>query len=85
LAIRVLETASSLALCGAVPISVIERDGMCSIRAGGDGSSAQWWVDRQMAVQLTRAARRFAGAEADLSTTMAAVHRSAASLGATPG
>jgi hypothetical protein len=30
-----------------LPISVIERDGMCSIRAGGDGSSAQWWVDRQ--------------------------------------
>jgi hypothetical protein len=39
-----------LALCGAVPISVIERDGMCSIRAGGDDSSAQWWVDRQKAV-----------------------------------
>jgi len=31
-----------LALFGAVPISVIERDGMCTtIRAGGDGSSAQ--------------------------------------------
>jgi hypothetical protein len=28
-----------------LPISVIERDGMCSIRAGGDGSSAQWWGD----------------------------------------
>src|SRR5258705_9629194 len=25
---------------------VVERDGMCSIRAGGDSSSAQWWVDR---------------------------------------
>src|SRR5258708_729078 len=31
-----------LALCGAVPISVIERDGMCStIRAGGAGLPAQ--------------------------------------------
>jgi hypothetical protein len=26
---------------------VVERDGICTIRAGGDGSSAQWWVDRQ--------------------------------------
>ncbi len=36
---------------------------------------------------VARAARRFAGAKADLSTATAAVHRSAASLGAalTPG
>src|SRR5882757_3314454 len=29
---------------------------ICSIRAGGDGSSAQWWVDRQKAVPIDRAA-----------------------------
>jgi hypothetical protein len=45
-----------LDLCGAVPISVIERDGTCTIRAGGDGLSAQWWVDRTKAVPVARAA-----------------------------
>jgi hypothetical protein len=49
-----------------VPISVIEHDGMCSIRAGGDGSSAQRWLDRQKAVPVAGAARRFAGANPDL-------------------
>jgi hypothetical protein len=44
---------------------------MFSIRAG-DGSSAQWWVDRQKAVPVARAARRFGGGQ-----------HSAASLGAT--
>jgi hypothetical protein len=69
-----------LALCGAVPISVIERDGMCStIRAGGDGLSAQWWIDRKKAVPVARAARRFADAKADLSTATAAVRRLACS------
>jgi hypothetical protein len=56
---------------------VIERDGMCSIRAGGDGLSAQWWIGRQNAVPIARAARRFAGANPDLSTATAAVRRSA--------
>ena len=56
-----------LAASGAVPNSVIERDGMCStIRAGRDGLSAQWWLDRQKAVPIARAARRFAGANPDL-------------------
>ena len=60
---------------------VLSLSRLCStIRAGGDGSSAQWWIDRQKAVP-TRAARRFAGAKADLSTATAAVH--CASLGAT--
>ena len=45
--------------------------------------SAQWRVDRSKAVPVARAARRFAGANPDLSTATAAVHRSAASLGAT--
>jgi hypothetical protein len=53
------------------------------LRAGGDGLSAQWWIDRSKAVPVARAARRFAGANPDLSTATAAVHRSAASLGAT--
>ena len=38
----------SAVLCVATmrcPISVIERDGMCSIREGGDGSSPQWCVE----------------------------------------
>jgi hypothetical protein len=39
--------------------------------------------DRKKAVPVARAARRFAGAKADLSTTTAALHRAAASLGAT--
>jgi len=39
---------------------------MRSIRAGGDGSSAQWWTNREKAVPIARAARRFAGANADL-------------------
>jgi hypothetical protein len=47
---------------------------LCStIRAGGDGLSAQWWIDRKKAVPIARAARRFAGAKA-------AMHRSAANL-----
>ena len=62
---------------------VIERDGMCSIRAGGDSLSAQWCTDRQKAVPVARSACRFAGAKAVLSTATAAMHRSAASLGAT--
>jgi hypothetical protein len=41
------------------------------LRAGGDGLSAQWWVDQSKAVPVARAARRFAGAKADLSTPMA--------------
>jgi hypothetical protein len=57
---------------------------LCStIRAGGDGLSAQWWVDRSKAVPVARAARRFAGANPDLATATAAVRRSGASL--TPG
>jgi hypothetical protein len=36
---------------------------MCSIRTGRDGSSAQWCDDRQKAVPIARAARRFAGEE----------------------
>jgi hypothetical protein len=55
-----------LDLCGAVPISVIKRDGMCSIRAGGDRSSAQWWGDRKKAVPVAKAARQFAGAKGNL-------------------
>jgi hypothetical protein len=40
---------------------------LCStIRAGGDGSSTQWWTDRQKAVPIDRAARRFAGAKAEI-------------------
>jgi hypothetical protein len=56
---------------------------MRSIRAGGDGSSAQWWTNREKAVPIARAARRFAGANADLSKAKVTVHRSAASPGAT--
>jgi len=56
---------------------------LCStIRARG-GLSAQWWVDRKKAVPVARAARRLAGARADLSNATTAVRRSAASLGAT--
>jgi len=32
----------------------------CSIRAGGEGLSAQWWVDRQKAVPIG-GPRRFIG------------------------
>jgi len=34
-----------------------------SIRAGGDGSSAQRWIDQQKTLPIARAARRFAGEE----------------------
>ena len=53
---------------------VVERGGMCSIRAGGDGSSAQWWVARSKAVPVARGTRRTAGANPDPSTATAAVH-----------
>ena len=32
-----------------MPICIIKCDGAFSIRAGGDATSAQWWVDRTQA------------------------------------
>ena len=61
----------------APPYIIGPRAASISIHTGGDGSSAQWRVDRRKAVPVTRAARRFAGAKADLSTATAAVRRSA--------
>ena len=72
-----------LAASGAAAITVIEQDGGCTIRVGGDSTAAQYWVDAGQAIQIARKARRAAGAAADLSTVTAALHASATSVGAT--
>jgi hypothetical protein len=68
-----------------VPISIIERDGVCSIHAGGKTPTigelvSTVWLNERDAAPVASAARRLAGAAPDLSAATAAVARSAASL-----
>jgi hypothetical protein len=59
-----------LAAWGAVPITVIERDGACSIHAGKISGTvaARWWIDERMAAQVAREARSLAARDPDAST-----------------
>jgi hypothetical protein len=74
-----------LAACGVVPITVIERDGVCSIHVGIAGPvSGRWWLAAQDAARVAARARRLAGKSPDLAQpAIAAVQRSATALGAT--
>ena len=75
-----------LAASGAVPITIIERVGVCSIHTGTKITgtvAARWWINERDAAPVARAARTFAGDRPDLSAATAALHRSAGSLGAT--
>jgi len=67
---------------------IIERDGVCSIRAGGKseiipGLISTCWINAKAAPRVAGAARQLAGDSPDASTATAALHRSAASLQAT--
>jgi hypothetical protein len=68
-----------LAASGATPISVVDRDGPCGIHTGKVTGhvAARWWVAASDGVRVASAARRFAGADADVSEAVAAVTRSA--------
>jgi len=57
---------------------------MCSIRTGRDGSSAQWCDDRQKAVPIARAARRFAGVGQSLRATARTIAPNSTSARLTP-
>jgi hypothetical protein len=74
-----------LAACGAVPIAIIERDGLCSIHAGKIAGTvaARWWISERIAPRVAAQARRLADVSPDVSPATAALHRSAASLGLT--
>jgi hypothetical protein len=74
-----------LAACGAVPIAIIERDGLCSIHAGQIAGTvaARWWISERIAPRVAAQARRLADVSPDVSPATAALHRSAASLGLT--
>jgi hypothetical protein len=79
-----------LALSGAVPITIIERDGVCSISTGktttgrtGATIAARWWITAAMASPVAAQARQLVGAKPDLPAATAAVARSAAVLRAT--
>src|SRR6266540_2540400 len=72
-----------LAASGAVPISVTERDGVCSIRTGSKSETVSdiistVWLDERMAAPVAREARRLAGDRPDIS----APRRHSASAGA---
>src|SRR5438128_1739844 len=76
-----------LAASGAVPITITERDGVCSIHAGGKSDKmsdiiSTVWLDERDAPRVAREARRLAGDSPDASTATAALARSAASIGA---
>jgi hypothetical protein len=72
-----------LAASGAVPISVTQRDGVCTIHAGrsvahGHVVSTQW-ISEAQAIAVTREARRYAGDRPDGPMAMDALARAAAS------
>jgi hypothetical protein len=74
-----------LAASGAVPITIIERDGACSISTASKlptmgNSASTWWTAAADAPRVASAARTLAGPAPDLSTATAALARSAASL-----
>ena len=67
---------------GAVPIAVIERDGVCSISTCSKITgtvAARWWTDKRIAARMTREARRLAGDRPGAEAT-AALTRSATVL-----
>ena len=73
---------------GAVPITIIERDGVCTIHAGGKSETVSdiistVWLAEQDAARVAREARRLAGDSPDASQATAALARSAALLGVT--
>jgi hypothetical protein len=76
-----------LAACGAASITIVEREGVCSIITAKTTSGriiARWWVhNAQDAASVAAQARRLAGARPDTSTAIDAVERSAAVLRAT--
>jgi hypothetical protein len=79
---------SYLAASGAVPISLIRRDGVCSIHAGlgsaqGGHLVSRQWIDERQAIAVTREARRYAGDRPDGPTAANALARAAASQRAT--
>jgi hypothetical protein len=67
-----------LAACDAVPITVIERDGVCSIHVGKIAGTVagRWWLAAQDAARVAARARRLAGISPDLATG----HRGGAAL-----
>jgi hypothetical protein len=77
---------------GAVPITIIERDGVCSISAGGKITdtaiaastgtvAARWWITAAMAPRVATAARQCAGANPDVPAATASLARSASRPG----
>jgi hypothetical protein len=58
-----------LAVCGATPISLVDRDGVCTIVTGKVTGTvaARWWIATQDAVRVAAQARRLAGECADVS------------------
>jgi hypothetical protein len=75
-----------LAACGATPITIVDRDGVGVIIVGKTASgivAARWWLPSQDAQRVAGAARRLVGAGADVAAAVAAVMRSASTVGAT--
>jgi len=74
------DPASRLSASGAVPITIIERNGGCTIITGKTTTgtvAARWWIAAQDAPRVAAQARQFAGVTPDVSTATAAVQRSA--------
>jgi hypothetical protein len=73
-----------LAASGAVPITVIDRDGVGVVIVGrtSDTVAGRWWIHAHAAARVAAQARRFAGIAPDVASAIAAVQRSAALLGA---
>jgi hypothetical protein len=74
---------SYLQASGAMPISVVRRDGICTIHAGraahaGEVVSTQW-ISEAQAISVTREARRYAGDRPDGPTATDVLARAAAS------
>jgi ABC-type transporter Mla subunit MlaD len=67
---------------GAVPLTIIVRDGGCSIATGKITGTiaARWWLHAQDAQRVAGAARRLAGGAPDIAAAIAAVARAAGSL-----
>jgi hypothetical protein len=71
-----------LVACGAIAITVIDRDDVGVVIVGKTASgiiAARWWIAEQDAQRVASAARRLAGDGPDISSAIAAVQRSAGS------
>ena len=55
------------------PYTIIERDGLCSIRAGKIAGTvaARWWIAAQEGARVAAQARRFAGVSPVVSSSLA--------------